>query len=99
MNTKTKTTAYIIDSIAAAILLLTAQISLASSTTWLLSPQDSAWENANNLAPGALPSGASDIPTFAQTSQTNVNISSSEQVNSIVYASGSAAYVFSIGAC
>ena len=33
----------------AALLLLTAQISLAGSATWLLSPQDSAWENAQQL--------------------------------------------------
>ena len=45
MKTKNKTTAYIVHSIAAAVLLLTAQISLAGSATWLLSPQDSAWEN------------------------------------------------------
>jgi hypothetical protein len=38
MKTKSKTTDYIIHSIAAAALLLTAQISLAGSATWLLSP-------------------------------------------------------------
>ena len=57
MKTKTKTIAYIVYSIAAAVLVLTAQISLASSATWLLSPQDSAWENANNWTPGGPPMG------------------------------------------
>ena len=74
MKTKTKTIAYIVHSIAAAVLVLTAQISLAGSATWLLSPQDSAWENANNWTPGGPPNGPSDIATFAQSSQTNMNI-------------------------
>jgi hypothetical protein len=99
MKTKNKITAYIIYSIATAMLLLTAQISLAGSATWLLSPPDSAWENANNWTPGGPPNGPSDIATFAQSSQTNVNISTSEEVNSIVFTSNSAAYDFSIGAC
>ena len=60
---------YIIWSGTAAVLLLTAQISLAGSATWLLSPQDSAWENANNWTPGGPPNGPSDIATFAQSSQ------------------------------
>src|SRR6266480_3128209 len=103
MKTKSKTTAYIVRSITAAALLLTAQISLAGSATWLSSPQDSTWENANNWTPGGPPNGPpngpSDIATFAQSSQKDVNISTSEEVNSIVFTSGSAAYVFSIGAC
>ena len=69
MKTKSKITAYIIHSIAATPLLLTAQISLAGSATWLLSPQDSAWENANNWTPGGPPNGPSDVATFAQSSQ------------------------------
>src|SRR3984893_6000751 len=99
MKTKTKTTAYIIRSIAAAVLLLIVQISLAGSAMWLSSPPDSAWENPNNWTAGGPPNGPSDIATFAQSSQTNVNISTSEEVNSIVFTSGSAAYDFSIGAC
>jgi hypothetical protein len=99
MKTNSKTINYIVHSIAAAVLLLTAQISLAGSATWLLSPQDSAWENANNWTPGGPPNGPSDIATFAQSSRTGVNISTSQEVNSIVFKSDSAAYAFSIGAC
>ena len=94
-SSKGKTTAYI----TVAALLLTAQISLAGSATWLASPQDSAWENANNWTPGGPPNGPSDLATFAQSSQTNVSISTSEEVNSIVFTSNSAAYDFAIGAC
>src|SRR5262249_35035509 len=79
-------------SIAAAVLLLTAQISLAGSATWLLSPQDSAWENANNWTPGGPPNGAPDIATFAQSSQTSVGISTSVEVNSIVFTSDSVSF-------
>jgi len=94
MKTKPKSTAYIVHSIAAAVLLLTAQISLAGSATWLLSPQDSAWENANNWTTGGPPNGPSDIATFAQSSQTDVNISTPEEVNSIVFTSDSASFNF-----
>ena len=96
MKAKSKITAYIVHSIAAAMLLLTPQISLASSATWLLSPQDSAWENANNWTPGGPPNGPSDIATFAQSSQTNVNISTSKEVNSIVFTAGSTSFDLSI---
>src|ERR1051325_1729739 len=90
MKTKSKTTASIVPIIPATILLLTAQISLAGSATWLLSPQDSAWENANNWTPGGPPNGPSDTATFAQSSQTSVHISTSVEVNSIIFSSGSA---------
>ena len=96
MKTKNKTTSYLVHSVAAALLLLTAQISVAGSATWLLSPQDSAWENANNWTPGGPPNGPSDIATFAQSAQTGVNISASEEVNSIVFTSNSASFNFAI---
>jgi hypothetical protein len=96
MKTKSKATAYIVRSITAAMLLLTAQISLAGSATWLSSPQDSGWENANNWTPGGPPNGPSDVATFAQSSQTDVNISISEEVNSIVFIPDSASFTLSI---
>jgi hypothetical protein len=97
MKTKTKSLPCVIQSIAAAMLVLTAQISLAGSATWLLSPQDSAWENTANWTAGGPPNGPSDIATFAQSLQTNVNISTSE-VNSIVFTSGAASFHLSIPA-
>ena len=96
MKTTSKTTSYIVHSIAAAALLLTAQVSLAGSATWLSSPQDSAWENANNWTPGGPPNGSSDIASFAQSSQRDVNVSTSEEVNSIVFASGSASFTLHV---
>ena len=83
-----KTSSHIVHSIAAAALLLTAQISLAGSATWLSSPQDSAWENPNNWTAGGPPNGPSEVATFAQSSQRNVIISTSVEVNSIVFTSG-----------
>jgi hypothetical protein len=96
MKTPSTTTAYIVHTIAASVLVLTAQISLASSATWLLSPQDSAWENANNWTPGGPPNAPSDIATFAQSSQRDVNVSTSEEVNSIVFASDSASFTLHV---
>ena len=99
MKTKSKTPTYIVHSIVAAMLVLTAQVSLAGSATWLLSPQDSAWENAKNWTPGGPPNGPSDIATFAQSSQTNVNISTSVEVNNIVFTSDSSSFNLSIVGC
>ena len=88
MKTISKTTTYLVHSIAAAVLILTAQLGMAGSATWLSSPQDSAWENPNNWTAGGPPNGPSDVATFAQSSQRSVNISSSVEVNSIVFTSG-----------
>lgn len=96
MKTKSKTTAYIVQSIAASLLLLTAQISLAGSARWLLSPQDSAWENLSNWTVGGPPNGPSDIATFGPSSLRDVNISSSLEVNSIVFTSDSGSFTFRI---
>jgi len=86
----------VIHSLAAAAMLLTSQITLAGSATWLSAPPDSAWENANNWTVGGPPNGPSDVATFTQSSQTNVNISTSVEVNSIVFSSGSASFSLSI---
>lgn len=96
MKMKRRITIHIVHSIASAVLALTAQISLASSATWLLSPQDSAWENANNWTLGGPPNGPSDVATFAHSSQTNVDISTSVEVNSIVFTSGSNSFTLNI---
>ena len=92
MKTISKTIAYIAHSIAAAVLMLTAQLGMAGSATWLSSPQDSAWENPNNWTAGGPPNGPSDVATFSQSSQTDVFISSSVQVNSIVFKSGAPSF-------
>src|SRR6478609_6596763 len=94
MKTRSKTTSYIIHSIAAVLLPLTAQISLAGSARWLLLPPDSAWENLSNWTPGGPPNGPSDTATFGPSSQTDVNISSSVELNSIVFASNSDSFTF-----
>jgi hypothetical protein len=91
-----KTSAHIVNSIAALVLVVTAQISLAGSATWLSSPQDSAWENPNNWTAGGPPNGPSDVATFAQSSQRQVNISSSVEVHSIVFTSGAASFALGV---
>jgi hypothetical protein len=96
IKTTAKISGYIICSGAAAVLLLTAQISLAGSARWLLSPQDSAWENVSNWTPGGPPNGPSDSATFGPSSQTDVNISSSVEVNSVVFASNSDSFTLHV---
>jgi hypothetical protein len=96
LKTTARISAYVIHSGAAAVLLVSAQVSLAASATWLASPQDSAWENLSNWTPGGPPNGPSDMATFAQSSQTNVNISTSVEVNSIIFTSNSNSFTFNI---
>jgi hypothetical protein len=96
LKTTSKISEYLILSGAAAlILLIGAQVSFAGSATWLASPQDFAWENPNNWTAGGPPNGPSDVATFAQSSQRGVNISTSVEVNSIVFTSN--ADSFSLG--
>ena len=96
MKTNNKTTSCLGHTLAAAIFVLGAQLSLAGSATWLSSPQDAAWENTNNWTPGGPPNGPSDIATFAQSSQRDVDVSTLEQVNSIVFAPNSASFTLHV---
>ena len=98
IKTTARISGYTIRSGAAALLLLllSAQISLAGSATWLSSPQDSAWENPNNWTVGGPPNGPSDIATFGPSSQRDVIISSSVEVNSIVFTSGAASFTLGV---
>src|SRR5919197_1426406 len=89
-------TVYTVHSIAASVLVLTAPISPAGSARWLLSPQDSAWENLSNWTAGGPPNGPSDTATFGPSSQRNVNVSTSVELNSIVFASNSDSFHFSV---
>src|SRR5262245_23054430 len=82
-----KTAPYIIQGIAAAMLVLGARISLADSASWRSLPQDSAWENASNWTPGGPPNGPSDTATFTRSSQREIDITSSVEVDSIVFTS------------
>ena len=96
MKTKTKTTGCIVSASWRGCCCSVAQVSQAGSATWLSSPQDSAWENANNWTPGGPPNGPSDIATFDRSSQRQVNISTSVEVNSVVFTSNSNSFNFSI---
>src|ERR1700752_4674231 len=96
MTTKNKNTAYIINTIEATLLALTVQMSVAGSARFLSSQPDSSSENANNWTAGGPPNGPSDIATFAQSSQMSVGISTSVEVNRMVFISGSASFGFSI---
>ena len=85
MKTNTKTISYFVHSVAAALVVLGAQLTQAGSATWLSSPQDSAWENANNWTPGGPPNGPSDVATFAASYRSTVNISTPVEVDRIVF--------------
>jgi hypothetical protein len=69
----------------AAILMLSAQISLAGSATWLFSPIDGLWSDPSNWTQGGPPNGPGDTATFATSNKTFINVDVSVEVNSIVF--------------
>ena len=96
MKTKSKITAYIIHSIAAAVLLLTAQISLAGSATWLLSPQDSLGKTLTTGRQAGRPMGRPISRPSPSPRKTGVNVSTSQEVNSIVFTSDADSFTLAI---
>jgi hypothetical protein len=96
IKTTAKISGYIIRSGTAGLLLLSVQASPAGSARWLLSPQDSAWENLSNWTAGGPPNGPSDTATFGPSSQRDVNISTSVGLNSILFAFDSDSFTLNI---
>ena len=65
----------------------------AGSATWKANPVNSDWNTATNWMPNTVPNGASDVATFAASSQTAVSLSAPTEVGSIVFNPGANAFV------
>src|SRR6266568_5071112 len=96
LKAKSKIGGYIARSTAAAaMLMLSAQTSLAASATWLFSPMDGGWENPCNWTGGSMacgyfsaaepPNGPSDTAGFDRSDTTAASISASTTVDGIVF--------------
>src|SRR5438105_4824510 len=64
----------------------------AGSATWSSNPSSSDWNTPDNWTPPTVPDGPSDIATFANSSQTLVEIPNSTEVDSIVFQAGADAF-------
>ena len=67
-------------------------IALAGSATWQSNPATGDWNTATNWTPATVPNGLSDVATFAVSSQTQVNVSSSITLNGIVFQPNASAF-------
>src|SRR5438034_6441844 len=67
---------------------------LAASATWSANPQSGDWNDPANWSPMIVPNGPNDVAMFQTSSQGVVSISSSTEVNEIVFNPG--AYSFGI---
>lgn len=67
--------------------------SLAGSAQWNASPANADWNTPGNWTPATVPNGASDVATFANSSTTNISISTNTQVDRIVFNAGASAFI------
>ena len=76
----------------ALVLVFSLQSSHAGSATWNLSPASGAWNTATNWTPNTVPNGPADIATFGVSNTTNISLSGSIEVDSIVFNAGASAF-------
>jgi autotransporter-associated beta strand protein len=74
------------------LLIVLASNSFAGSATWKASPDTNDWNTATNWTPQTVPDRLPDVATFATSSKTAVSLSSTVEVDSIVFNSGASAF-------
>jgi autotransporter-associated beta strand protein len=74
-----------------------AHVASAGSATWNLNPSSGDWDTAINWTPNTVPNGSSDIATFEVSNTTDVSLSSSVTLSSIVFNPGASAFTLDIG--
>src|SRR5690242_18349898 len=78
--------------------LLIAAHSFAASATWNLNPVDNDWNNPANWTPNTVPNGPNDVATFEASNQTAVIISSSTEVNELIFSPGASGFTINVSA-
>src|SRR5262249_39743214 len=69
----------------------------ADSATWNANPVDNNWSNPANWTPATVPNGPNDVATFGVSSITDVSITASIEVNSILFSPGASAFTITAG--
>jgi hypothetical protein len=67
-------------------------IASAGSATWLQAPATGNWNTPTNWNPATVPNGPSDVATFSVSNQTNVTVTSSIPLDSIVFQPDASAF-------
>ena len=70
----------------------------ADSATWNANPVDNDWSNPANWTPATVPNGPNDVAIFGVSSTTEVSITASIEVNSIVFSPGASAFTITLPA-
>ena len=73
-------------------LLLTLEGARADSATWNLNPTNGDWNTAANWTPATVPNGPNDVATFDISDITDVTVSTTTEVNAIVFDPGASAF-------
>lgn len=68
------------------------QSARAGSATWKQNPNSGDWNTATNWTPRTVPNGFSDTATFAASNQTDISLSASVEVNSLVFSGQASSY-------
>ena len=82
---------------ACATFLSAASIAHAGSATWNLNPTNGDWNTAANWTPATVPNGATDLATFGASNTTNVSLSASITVDTIIFNPGASACTILLG--
>ncbi len=77
--------------LAAALLLLHPETSLAGNARWILAPTSSDWNTAANWTPVTVPNGG-DVATFGVSNTVDISTSADTLLSSIVFESGASAF-------
>jgi autotransporter-associated beta strand protein len=93
-----KSPSSIVSGLLALVSLLLAQVVLAGSATWSANPVSNDWNTASNWVPATVPNGPDDVATFGASNISNISISSSITVNSIVYSAGGSSFTVTAAA-
>src|SRR5262245_38774993 len=80
----------------ASLLLIVGQHANSGSATWNLNPTNGDWNTAANWTPQTVPNGPSDTATFGLSNAAALSLSSSTEVNGIVFGSGANGFTISI---
>jgi hypothetical protein len=78
-------------------LLISVEISRASSATWSAIPGSGDWNTADNWVPMTVPNGPADTATFAVTNHTAVSVSANTEVNGMTFDPGASAFTIAVG--
>jgi autotransporter-associated beta strand protein len=68
----------------------------ADSATWSTNPISNDWNTADNWTPNTVPDGPDDIATFGLSQHTNVFVSSSVEVNEVIFNTGASPFNINI---